>query len=1145
MSEETNNTNNITIGLWNANGLTPTKVSELLSTCHSFTVIFITESKLTAPSRIHDTDGWTQFHLYGPPVFVTPTYNRGSQGVVALVNPNCPVTVTHLLSPNPYTLSLQFGKLRISCLYLPPSLSLHQVFATLDTIPLQQDSILCGDFNARFHHFTGDTDRNVRGTRLQSWCEDHSLSILNATMAHGDETFTRMVENRRQKSIIDLFITNNLTTLQNPSMFVDKDLVLGSDHCVLSLTFDLEVDSVAGVIPDAVPPRRLWNLSKLLEPKTRELYISTFFETTNDLFDQLKYTCQQLQQCPTIAEKPNMDALNDMLCSAIYSALDTTVGARKPKPNTWHKYWTPALQAVAAIRNNCYRRWRNANGVDKIFRWSEYQIAKKNLSRDVLTAKRLSWRDYCNSLDCDFNKAVSTIKNQKRNRERTGTFTHPGGPVAASEAMVNHLEQVYNGHLLPVTRTTFSCFSENDLPHLYPIAESDSGMFQADLIEEVIKWLPKRKAPGIDHLRAEMLVPIKKQLGDLLSRFFEICCFWSDTPSQWRHAQVFPIYKKGDPTQASNYRPISLTSILRKLFEMVLKTTVEKYSPRIDVAQGGFKSQHSALDQALCLHDLIHDYYYNHNEHYPVVAFLDIATAYDSVDRTIIWKALRENGMPIPLLGLMQNLFDKVSISVLIGNASSTAFSPTTGVLQGSVLSPMLYSIYINTLPVQLRDYASPLTTRVNVPSIPTTESTSESNNFESTPINSLLFADDVAIIGTRFEVQKMLDSAAVHSYHLGYRWKPEKCAVLNHPSDRVDAVNPRPPLSLYGVALPQVHDFVYLGVPFNMRGIDNKLLTTQRAKGTIAAMATLHRMGANRSGFSLLLSSRLYKTFVRPKFEYGLAISSLSTADLKTIEKLQDRCLRLMVGGHPTSSTAALKLITNTPSVSWRIDVLITKFCIRTSYLPNDCLLKLLETLMPTRSRLSCQLKKNRLLLSLPSDYASLGSSALNKLFKLDRQILHDTNMQNDPLVLSKACRPILSVDPILYIPATRTDRSRLIRWRMGWLPGKPHDCVCNRDHTSRRHFSAAECDAIPALVYDLLPHPPPNVHIIDHAINMLPVNYSTFCNYWPSLLELLWYIECNVAPDTCFPEDLDFGVKWREHCSRVSARTTVSEQN
>ncbi|KAG1610341.1 hypothetical protein G6F45_013290 [Rhizopus arrhizus] len=89
--------------------------------------------------------------------------------------------------------------------------------------------------------------------------------------------------------------------------------------------------------------------------------------------------------------------------------------------------------------------------------------------------------------------------------------------------------------------------------------------------------------------------------------------------------------------------------------------------------------------------------------------------------------------------------------------------------------------------------------------------------------------------------------------------------------------------------------------------------------------MAILNKIGVNRQGFSLLLCSRLYATFVRPKFEYGLAISRLTATDLKSIENLQDRCLRLLVGGHRTSSTTIIKHITTLPSMRHRIDLLST----------------------------------------------------------------------------------------------------------------------------------------------------------------------------------------------------------------------------
>jgi hypothetical protein len=96
------------------------------------------------------------------------------------------------------------------------------------------------------------------------------------------------------------------------------------------------------------------------------------------------------------------------------------------------------------------------------------------------------------------------------------------------------------------------------------------------------------------------------------------------------------------------------------------------------------------------------------------------------------------------------------------------------------------------------------------------------------------------------------------------------KFAVLNYPASRTSSVQVDR-LKLYNVALPQVIEFVYLGVPFVKSGISGFSLAKIRSSGTMAAMSTLNKMGAHRSGFPLLLSSRLYKTFIRPKFEYGL----------------------------------------------------------------------------------------------------------------------------------------------------------------------------------------------------------------------------------------------------------------------------------
>ncbi|KAG1437622.1 hypothetical protein G6F56_013014 [Rhizopus delemar] len=250
---------------------------------------------------------------------------------------------------------------------------------------------------------------------------------------------------------------------------------------------------------------------------------------------------------------------------------------------------------------------------------------------------------------------------------------------------------------------------------------------------------------------------------------------------------------------------------------------------------------------------------------------------------------------PKALVSLLANLFDDVMVSVLLNNVVSDPFSPSTGVLQGSVLSPHLYSIYINTLAPLLRSAATASTTRVSstspcgppgsgygshglVPGLPFGPTTSPSSSTPSpTPINCLLYADDVALVGSAREVRHMLDLAQTHSQILGYRWAPLKCAVLNAPSPGSSRFVP---MSLYGDALSPVDTFTYLGVPFDGQGISASSLIAHRTASTLSSMRLLHSMGLNRQGFTLLLSSRLYATFVRPKLEYGLAIIRLLKKD-------------------------------------------------------------------------------------------------------------------------------------------------------------------------------------------------------------------------------------------------------------------------
>jgi hypothetical protein len=94
-----------------------------------------------------------------------------------------------------------------------------------------------------------------------------------------------------------------------------------------------------------------------------------------------------------------------------------------------------------------------------------------------------------------------------------------------------------------------------------------------------------------------MLAPLQPALAPILLFLFQLCWAWSYTPADWRLAQVVPIYKKGDPTEPGNHRPISLTSVFRKLLERSIHHFLIDHSPPLDIAQGGFRESRGSLDQ--------------------------------------------------------------------------------------------------------------------------------------------------------------------------------------------------------------------------------------------------------------------------------------------------------------------------------------------------------------------------------------------------------------------------------------------------------------------------------------------------------------------------------------------------------------------
>lgn len=501
----------------------------------------------------------------------------------------------------------------------------------------------------------------------------------------------------------------------------------------------------------------------------------------------------------------------------------------------------------------------------------------------------------------EYTKAIARFSRMRKNRTIKPSFSpEPTVNRAPADVMADHFKNIFAGQLLTSTPNTDPPTASTNSPHF----ASDQCPFSSDQIHETLQQLPRKKAPGVDHIQTEILLPLLPTLVLQLLHLFRVCWQWPYTPISWRIAQVVPIHKKGPKTDPANFRPTSLTSTFRKLFEKCLYPSLLEQSPTPDIAQGEFRESRSSLEQVQCLIEICSILRRNHNT-LPTLAFQDIKSAYDTVDRSYIWREVQPHLCPA-LLGLLKNPFDQVQIEILHDNQAFYRFSPVTGVLQGSILSPFLYSVYINRLPQTLRQ-----------PHV-----LDESFSGDIVPnlapsINCLLYADDVVLITSPEKLTSLLHQCEAHNYSLGYRWNPLKCVIVAPSSDTQF-------YQLHGTTIHQEHSFLYLDIPIKAGGLLNySALVQHNINKASHTLNQLTAIGLNSKGFPPLLASRFYSQMVQSQLDYGLAISPLSNNLIHQLDAFQNQCIRRIFGGHSKSSAQVMLHLVNLPSMRSRVAIL------------------------------------------------------------------------------------------------------------------------------------------------------------------------------------------------------------------------------
>lgn len=415
--------------------------------------------------------------------------------------------------------------------------------------------------------------------------------------------------------------------------------------------------------------------------------------------------------------------------------------------------------------------------------------------------------------------------------------------------------------------------------------------------DEVLKKLSEinvNKSKGPDNIHPKVIYELRNELAAPLTILFNNSLETGVVPSEWKVAKVTPLFKKGDKHQASNYRPISLTSVIGKLLESLVK---DKLLTHLEANNLICSNQHGFVPKKSCETNLLEslDLFTNVLDGGGAVdsILLDFAKAFDSVPHRRLLLKAESVGITGTLRSWLESFLSNRTQYVEINGCKSTSAVVVSGVPQGSVLGPLLFVIYINDLPMGLTNSFTKLFADDANVAKPLASRTNDIKNRElQADLFRLCDWSDIWLLG--FQVPKCKFLPLGHSPNYTYSMRDRNGHIIE--LERVDSDK-----SL-GVTIDRELKF--------SKHIE---LITARAMGVLY---TIKRVITSRDRHIII---PLYKALVRPILEYGQVVWSPGLqCDIEKVEKIQRRATRLIPEIRNLSYGERLKVL-NLPSLSDR----------------------------------------------------------------------------------------------------------------------------------------------------------------------------------------------------------------------------------
>ncbi|XP_013148875.1 PREDICTED: RNA-directed DNA polymerase from mobile element jockey-like [Papilio polytes] len=367
--------------------------------------------------------------------------------------------------------------------------------------------------------------------------------------------------------------------------------------------------------------------------------------------------------------------------------------------------------------------------------------------------------------------------------------------------------------------------------------------FTAKEVAETIRQMKRGKSPGHDSLSIEHLQHAGSHLPRVLSMFINFCIAHSYLPDALMKTIVVPIIKNnsGDASDANNYRPISLATVVAKVFDSMLDKQLSKHLSIHD-AQFGFRAGLSTEAAILCVKHTVK--YYTDRKTPVYACFLDLSKAFDLVSYGVLWKKLYEDTtMPDELIELFKYWYTHQDNAVRWAGSLSDSYRLECGVRQGGLTSPKLFSLYVNRL-------------------IGALSGSMVGCSIDGTFINNINYADDMVLLAPSISaLRKLLHICENFAIAHGLKYNALKSELLVFPAGNKCYLN-IPPVTLSGTRIKTVTKYKYLGHWLTATQTDDNDIERERRALAVRSNMIIRRFAACSKGVKLILFRAYCQSF-------------------------------------------------------------------------------------------------------------------------------------------------------------------------------------------------------------------------------------------------------------------------------------------